>query len=111
MAVANAGRGLDHAVEHDGETMADVRLGDLAEFLRAFAVEFQLHRPALVAVVGVRFRHAIAAEVGFLLHQQPLFHRLLVRRLRSILYVSIRYSGGITSVPASIARSRSPLSG
>ena len=49
----DAGRGLNHAVEHDGETMADIRLGDLPEFLCAFAVELQLHRPAFIAVVGV----------------------------------------------------------
>ena len=61
----DARRGLDLAVEHDGETMADIRLGDLAEFLCAFAVELQLHRPAFIAIVGVRFGHPIAPRSAF----------------------------------------------
>ena len=68
--IANHRRGLNNAIEHDGETMTFVLLGDLAEFFRAFAVEFQLDRPAFIAVIGMRFGHAIAAKVGFLFHQQ-----------------------------------------
>jgi hypothetical protein len=49
----DTGCGLDYAVEDDGETMADIRLGDLPEFLCAFPIKLQLHRPAFIAVVGV----------------------------------------------------------
>ena len=58
--------------------MSFVGCGDLAKFFRAFAVELQLHRPAFIAVIGMRFRHVITAEIGFLFDQQPFFARLFV---------------------------------
>ena len=58
--------------------MTFVLLGDLPEFLRALAIELQLHRPAFIAVIGIRSAHAIAAKVGFLFHEQTLDRRLLV---------------------------------
>ena len=40
--IANDRRGLDNAIQDDGEPMTFVLLGDLAEFFRAFAIELQL---------------------------------------------------------------------
>src|SRR5205823_14803815 len=76
--IANDGRGLDDAIQDYGEPMTFVLLGDLPEFFRALAIELQLHRPAFVAVIGIRSAHAIASEVRFLFHQQPLNSRFLV---------------------------------
>ncbi len=54
--VPDHGRRLDDAIEDDGEPIPLKLFRDLAERLRAFAVELQLHRPALVAVIGVATR-------------------------------------------------------
>src|SRR6202011_511127 len=76
--VTNHWRGLNDTIEDDCKAVPFVLLGNFAELLRAFAVEFELHRPAFVAVVGVRFAHAIAAEVGFLFDEQAFLSRLFV---------------------------------
>ena len=52
--IANDRRRLNEAIENNCEAVAFVLLGDLTELLGAFAVELQLHGPALVAVVSVR---------------------------------------------------------
>ena len=76
--VANDRSGLDHAIENNCEPVSFVLLGDLAELLRAFAVELQLHGPAFVPEIGVRLAHTVASEVGLLFHKQAFHPRLLV---------------------------------
>ncbi len=51
--IANDRRGLDNAIQDDGEPMTFVLLGDLAEFFRALAIELQLYGPAFVAVISM----------------------------------------------------------
>src|SRR5438477_3127615 len=76
--IANHRGRLDNAIQDNGEPMTFVLLGNLPEFLRALAIELQLHRPAFIAVIGIRSAHAIASKVGFLFHKQTLDRRLLV---------------------------------
>src|SRR5438132_10584786 len=58
--------------------MPFILLGDFAELFRALAIKFELHRPAFVAVIGVRFADAIATEIGFLFDEQAFFARLFI---------------------------------
>ena len=64
--IANHRRGLNHAVEHDRKAVPFVLFCDFAELFRPFAIELELHGPAFVAVVSMRFFDAITAEIGFL---------------------------------------------
>ena len=56
----------------------------------AFAIELQLYGPAFVAVIGVRFGHAITAQVGLFLHEQTFSRRFLVISSASV-FVSSRF--------------------
>ena len=69
---------LNYAIEHDSKPMPFILLGDFAELFRALAIKFELHRPAFVAVIGVRFADAIATEIGFLFDEQAFFARLFI---------------------------------
>src|SRR6185437_15125440 len=64
--VANYRRGLDHAVQHNGEPVTFRFLRDVAEDLRAFAVEPKLHAPAFVTEIRIRAADVLTAEVGLL---------------------------------------------
>src|SRR4029077_4734981 len=51
--IANDRRGLDDAIQDDGEPMTFVLLGDLVEVFRTLAIELQLHGPAFIAVISM----------------------------------------------------------
>ena len=69
----NNGRGLDPTIEDDGESVPYVRRRDIAESLRAFAVEIQSDFPSFVAITSASVTHVLSPKVGFFLYKQPFF--------------------------------------
>ena len=76
--IANHGRRLNDAIQHDSESVTLILLGDVSKRFRAFAVKLQLHGPALIAIISVRFRDAIATKIRFLFDEQTFFDRFLI---------------------------------
>ena len=58
--------------------MIHIRGRDFAELFCALGIERQTNFPTFVAIAGARSRNMVAAEVGFLFHEQPLLSRLFI---------------------------------
>src|SRR4029453_2693968 len=76
--IANHRGGLNDAIKDNRESIAFVLLGDLAEFLCAFAVELQLHSPAFIPVISAGSRDTTAVQICLLLNEEPFFLRLFL---------------------------------
>ena len=83
--VADHRRGDDLVVEHDGEALADILRGRVAELAGAHRVELEGHRRQIALVVALlRIGQALAR------HQDPLFQR----QRGTILRIGLRHQNG-----------------
>src|SRR4030095_13090675 len=104
----NLRRGLDLTIKDDGETFANVSLGQFPERCRAFGIELQCYSPALLIKSSEALSDTVAQQIGSCLMSN---FSSTERPSAVSCCVSTRYPGGTSSVPASIPATSRSVSG